>query len=96
MTRKGVWIVCIVFVVFALFILMLQNSEAWQHFLWQDPCSYPLPPYLANPPESLRVHSTKKMYYTKNWGNPQQDGPDRCMPDTCFWLHGVLHCRPIE
>jgi hypothetical protein len=56
-----------------------------------------IPEYLQDPPESLAQHLHRQhMYYTENWGGPFQDGPDRCLPDSCHWLGGVLHCCSIR
>jgi hypothetical protein len=29
----------------------------------------------------------------RTWGNPIFDGPDRCLPDHCWWKSGILYCK---
>lgn len=52
----------------------------------------PVPEELSTVPPELG--DPQHTYYSARvWGGPDVDGPDRNLPDTCFWYGGILHCR---
>ena len=84
---RYLWILLIL----SIFILLM----FWYYYMVvSDPCSHPIPEYLVERQAGgIKDHYDRRVYYSNQWGSPEIDGPDRCMPDMCFWDTGVLHCR---
>lgn len=51
----------------------------------------PLPACISN-----ADHDDTTYYLTTEWGDIHTDGPDRCLPDSCYWQAGVLHCASLN
>lgn len=81
-------------ILFALFILI--GSWGFMYMILIPHSNYmidcPIPEYVQDPPVNLVVHEQLRTYVSDKWGNPNTDGPDRCMPETCYWKDGKLHC----
>lgn len=76
---------CILVVLTALLGMMVYSVYS--------PVDAPLPAELSDPPGTMKAHADARMFAARTWGNASVDGPDRCMPEHCFWRDGVLVCR---
>ena len=87
--RTYVWLVVAAIVVAAL--VALYTVPALHPYVWRNPVDRAIPAVLADPPGTLRDHYARA-YSATVWGGPHNDGPDRSMPDQCYWHAGTLHC----
>jgi len=50
-------------------------------------------PDWALPEDDIQTHYKKRGRLCQHWGSPTRDGPDRNMPDDCYWRHGFMWCK---
>lgn len=87
------WVWLLVAGVITTIIITVFYVPALHPYVWRNVVDYPLPPALSDPPLSLREHYADRAFYaSQQWGGPDHDGPDRCLPKTCYWHTGILHC----
>lgn len=70
------------------------TTPALHPYIWRNPVDRAIPAVLADPPGTLRDHYARA-YRADAWGGPRVDGPDRSMPDQCYWFGGTLHCASV-
>ena len=98
--KRGVYIFIALFL--ALLILYFAIPTAQRKVAWCSSTLYSLMedndfevPREMQPKGSVRDHYSKRgAFSSKCWGSVHMDGPDRAMPDQCYWLDGILHCKP--
>lgn len=85
----------LILVFYAIPILQMKAISCGDHinkFMEDD--AFEVPSRLQ-PKWSVEEHyrRRRRVFASKRWGDVHHDGPDRAMPDDCYWFRGMLHCR---
>lgn len=59
-------------------------------YLFNDEMDAPVPDSISERGSIQEFYMARK---GKDWGNAERDGPDKCMPDRCYWKNGILICK---